>query len=107
MLLETATEFCEIAQINFAAKKKTWPRVREQTTAFQYQQLKRMGEFNQTAAEKKKYIYPRRVIDFYELGVKRSINYSQGNRDGRFLGHFSATLHRITSSDHLARLSHN
>lgn len=46
-----------------------------------------MGEFNQAAAGEKK--NPRRVIDFYELGVKKSINYSQGNRDGRFLGHFS------------------
>lgn len=43
--------------------------VSEQAMAFQHQQLKRMGEFNQAAAEKKK--EPRRVIDFYELGVKR------------------------------------
>lgn len=44
--------------------------VSEQAMAFQHQQLKRMGEFNQAAAEKKKK-EPRRVIDFYELGVKR------------------------------------
>lgn len=99
-------QLCGKTWINFAMKKKTWLRVSEQATAFQYQQLKRMGEFNQAAAGKKKK-NPRRVIDFYELGVKRSINYSQGNRDGRFLGRFSASPHRIMSLDHLARLSHS
>lgn len=79
-------------------QKENTAQVSEQGMAFQHQQLKRMGEFHQAAAEKKR--EPRRVIDFYELGVERPINYSQGNRDGRFLGHFSQLRY-------LARLSHN
>lgn len=50
-------QLCGKAQINFAVKKKTWLRVSEQATAFQYQQLKRMGQFNQAAAGKKKKIH--------------------------------------------------
>lgn len=43
--------------------------------ALPHQQLKGIGEFNQAATEKKKKIKGK-VIDLYELGVKRAMNYS-------------------------------